>query len=263
MSEGYVMYAKTVQACVLKILCDVLRELLVDAVFQFSSEGIKLVELDNTHVVMMHLRLEARKFEEFVCEKPVNIGVNIANLHTLLKTVNASDTLTLFLEDNDRNRLGIRVENEEKRTKTEFKLNLLDIDSQDYHIPPVGFNSCIILPSAYLQKIVRDMSNVSDHVEITNIGRQLILTCSGHFCKQETVLQDTDNGAGDEGPEDELDATTIKQGVFSLKYLCQFCKCQALSANVELYIKNEFPLITQYKMALGSLKLALSPVCNE
>ena len=41
-------------------------------------------------------------------------------MHSLLKTVNTTDTLTLFLEKSDRNRLGIRVENDEKRTRTEF-----------------------------------------------------------------------------------------------------------------------------------------------
>ena len=35
-------------------------------------------------------------------------------MHSLLKTVNTTDTLTLFLEKSDRNRLGIRVENDDK-----------------------------------------------------------------------------------------------------------------------------------------------------
>jgi proliferating cell nuclear antigen len=256
-ASDYLMYAKTVQGCVLKVLLDSLNGLLVDASFQFSQEGVKLVELDNTHVVMLHLKLEARKFEEYHCEKPVSIGVNIGNLHTLLKTVNSNDTLTLFLEDGDRNRLGIRVENEEKRTKTEFKLNLLDLDTNEYNIPPVGFNSCIILPASFMQKVIRDMANLSDRVEIKNIGRQLILSCTGHFCNQETVLQDTE-GDGD----DEVD-NSIKQGVFSLRYLTMFTKVSSLSANVEIFLKNSFPLIVKYNLALGILKLCLSPIQTD
>ena len=257
--DTYSFYARTVQAPVLKVLFDALQSLLVDSVLQISSEGIKLVDLDNTHVVMLHLRLDARSFEEFHCEAPVEIGLNISNLHALLKTVNANDTLTMFLENSDANRLGIRVENDEKRTRTEFKLNLLDLDSSEYNIPPVGFNSCIVLPSAYMQKIVRDMSNLSDRVEITNVGRELILSCTGDFCKQQTVLQDTEQVEADEDAPADHDASLIKQGVFSLRYLNLFCKCSSLSPNVEIYLKNSFPLIVQYKLALGNLKLCLSP----
>lgn len=263
-SSGYIMYAKTVQACVLKVLMDSLSSLLVDTTLQFSSDGVKLIELDNTHIVMIHVRLDARKFEEFYCETPVNIGVNIGNLHTLLKTVNSSDTLTLFLSNDDRNRLGIRVENEEKKTSTEFKLNLLDLDAHEYTIPPVAFSSMIVLPSTYFQKIMRDMSYLSDRVEIKNIGRQLILSCSGNFCQQETVLRDTDEPVREgEEDEDDKDPALINQGVFSLKYLVMFTKCSSLNPNVQIFVRSEFPCICVYDMSLGSVRLCLSPYTAE
>jgi len=264
--EAYSMYASTVQACVLKVLFDSLRELLVDTVIQFSPAGVKLVDLDNTHVVMLNLRLDAKNFEEFHCDADgVAIGVNVANLHALLKTVNTNDTLTLFLERADSNRLGISVQNDEKRTKTEFKLNLLDIDAAEYNIPPVGFNSCIVLPSTYLQKIVRDMSNLSEQVEIRNVGRELVLICNGHFCRQETVLQDTEIGEAPDGGDgaENHDATLIKQGVFSLRYLSMFTKCSSLAPNVEIYLKNAFPLVLRFNISLGELKLCLSPIQTD
>lgn len=261
-SSGYIMYAKTVQACVLKVLMDSLSSLLVDTTLQFSADGVKLLELDNTHIVMIHVRLDARKFEEFYCETPVNIGVNIGNLHTLLKTVNSSDTLTLFLSNDDRNRLGIRVENEEKKTSTEFKLNLLDLDVHEYTIPPVAFGAEVILPSTYFQKIVRDMSYLSDRVEIKNIGRQLILSCSGNFCQQETILRDTDEPVRDDEDEGK-DPATINQGVFSLKYLVMFTKCSSLCPNIVLLVKSEFPAVCVYDMSLGSVRLCLSPYTSD
>lgn len=258
---AYCMYARTVQACVLKVLMDAVKDLLVDTTLQFSEEGVKLIALDNTHVVMIHLRLEAKRFEEYYCEAPVSIGVNLANFQKLLKTVNTTDTLTMFLESNDRNRLGIRVENEDKRTKTEFKLNLLDLDGTNFEIPPISFNSCIMLPSAYFQKIVRDMAGISDRVEMKNVGKQLILTCKGDFCAQETVLQD-DNKMDDDD-EDTSELNTIVQGNFSLKYLVLFTKCAALSQTVSLFLKNNYPLVVEYNLALGSLRLCLSPQVDE
>jgi proliferating cell nuclear antigen len=249
---------------------DSIKDLLVDTTMSFSKDGIKLVALDNTHVVMIHLKLDAKRFEEFYCDTPVSIGVNLANFQKLLKTVNTSDTLTLFLEHNDRNRLGIRVENEEKHTKTEFKMNLLDLDSSNFDIPPLSFNSCIMLPSAYFQKIIRDMASISEKVELKNVGKQFSLTCCGDFCSQETILKDTDQGAGigdDPLGDDSMTGGdgdgVIVQGMFSLRYLVLFTKCSALCQTVELFMKSDFPLIVNYNLALGSLKLCLSPMCED
>ncbi len=156
----------------------------------------------------------------------------------------------------------MRVENDDKRTRTEFKLNLLDLDKQEYAIMPVGFNSCIVLPSADLQKIVRDMAGISERVEIRNIGRELVLKCTGNFCNQETVLQGYDDDDEDDDAPADHDASLIKQGVFPLRYLLMFTKCSSLSSNVEIYLKNMFPLIMKYKLVLGDLKLCLAPLAD-
>ena len=50
------------------------------------------------------------------------------------------------------------------------------------------------------------------------------------------------------------------QGVFSLKYLMLFTKCTNLCNQIQMYIKNDYPLIIQYTVAsLGYIKLCLAP----
>jgi proliferating cell nuclear antigen len=116
----------------------------------------------------------------------------------------------------------------------------------------------ITLPSSDFQKIVRDMSNLSEYVEIKNINNQLIFTCKGDFCQQETVLSDNDNGVHSITTKNMND---IVQGVFKLKYLVLFTKCTNLCNTVELYLKNDYPIIVRWSVAsLGEIKLALAPV---
>ena len=48
--------------------------------------------------------------------------------------------------------------------------------------------------------------------------------------------------------------------MISLKYLVLFSKCTNLCNSVELFLKNDFPLITKYNIAsLGEIKLCLAP----
>jgi hypothetical protein len=54
---------------------------------------------------------------------------------------------------------------------------------------------------------------------------------------------------------------SIVQGIFQLKNLFLFTKCTNLCASMELYLKNDAPLIIQYAVAnLGSVKLVLAPI---
>lgn len=246
---------KTVQASSFKILIEALKELLTDTCIEFDDTGLKIIAMDSSHIVLVHLKLEASKFEHFYCRNKISIGVNMLNLHKLIKTINSTDTLTLFMDDININHLGIKIENSDKNTKTIYKLNLLDLDNPHISIDPTEFSSVITLPSTDFQKICRDMSNVSDLVEIKNICNQLIFSCKGDFCCQETILSDSDcnNNNGNTN-------STIVQGVFKLKYLVLFTKCTNLCNTVECYLKNDYPLIIQYAVAsLGIIKLCIAP----
>jgi proliferating cell nuclear antigen len=248
---------RTVQAGAFKTLIEALKELLTDTCVEFDDSGMKVVALDMSHTVLVHLRLDASKFEFYQCDAPITIGVNMLNLHKLIKTINNHDTLTLFIDKDDINHLGVRIENGEKNTRTTYKLNLLDLDKEDMTVPPVEFNSVIAMPATDFQKIIRDMSNLGDFVEVKNINSQLFFTCDGEFCHQETVLSDSSAGVS---TINNKQAGEIVQGLFNLKYLVLFTKCTNLCNTIELYLKNDYPIVIKYAVAsLGEIKLCLAP----
>jgi proliferating cell nuclear antigen len=255
-NPSYSLEIKTVQSSVFKILIEALKEILTDTVIEINEQGLKIVTLDNTHVILVHLKLDASKFEHYHCDAPKTIGINMLNFYKIIKTINSNDTLTLFMKKNDHNHLGVEIENREKNTKTTYKLNLLDLNNTKMEIPPSVFNSVITLPSTEFQKICRDMHNLAEFVEIKTINKELILACKGDFCSQETVLRDSDSVT----VEHENNEMDIVQGVFNLKFLCLFTKATNLSKMVELYLKNDYPLIVRYSVAsLGEIKMCLAP----
>jgi hypothetical protein len=94
-------------------------------------------------------------------------------------------------------------------------------------------------------------------IEFRNIGDKLTLSCKGDFCHQETILgsEKSQSITIKKTSEDQ----EIIQGIFSLKYLSIFTKCTNLSSNVEIYLKNNYPIILRYTIAsLGEIKLCLS-----
>ena len=101
------------------------------------------------------------------------------------------------------------------------------------------------------------MSGLTDTLELKSVDNLLILSCKGDFAQQETCIRETHSGLSflkNQNPEE------IVQGIFALKHLVLFSKCTNLCNSVELYLKNDYPLIIKYTVAsLGEIKLCLAP----
>ena len=100
---------------------EALKEILTDANIELDSQGIKIMTMDPTHTVLVHLKLEGAKFEKYACgngNNKITIGVSMLCLFKLIKTMNNNDTLSLYIEKDDPNRLGIRIENGDKNSVT-------------------------------------------------------------------------------------------------------------------------------------------------
>lgn len=260
MTNNYVLEVKTVQAAAFRILTEALKEILTDANFVFDETGLKVMAMDSSHTVLVHLKLTANNFEYYHCKNKKILGINMINFFKLIKTMGNSDTLTLYIDQDDESSLGIKIENSEKNSITKYKLNLMDLHEDNISIPPAVFDSVITMPSVDFQKICRDMHNLSDNIEIRSLENQIIFSCKGHFASQETIIGETNSGLSfvkNQNPEE------IVQGIFALKHLVLFSKCTNLCSSIELYLKNDYPLIIKYAVAsLGEIKLCLAPKCD-
>jgi proliferating cell nuclear antigen len=257
----YLFELKTVQSSAFRILVEALKEILTDANIELDSSGLKIMTMDPSHTVLIHLKLDASKFEKFVCPNKLTIGISMMCLFKLIKTMNNNATLTLYMDKDDTNKLGINIENGDKNSLTKYKLNLMDLPQENIDIPPAVFESVLTMPSNDFQKISRDMFNIADNMEIKSVSNQLIFSCKGDYAEQETLLGETQNGMiflQNNNPDDVI------QGIFSLKHLVLFTKCSNLCNSIELYLKNDYPLIIKYNVAsLGSIRLCLAPKNND
>lgn len=256
-TNQFLFNIQTVQASAFRILVESLKDILTDCNFIIDSSGIKLIATDNSRNVLIHMKLLSENFDYFYCGKKIVIGINMTNMFKLIKTMGNNDILTLFLENSNTNQLGIQINNKEKSLQTIYKLNLLDINDEDIVIPDATFETALSLPSSDFQKIVRDMMNIGDLIEIKSVGSELILNCQGDFACQETSLSETNNGLqfSQTSP-----AETPIQGIFSLKYLLLFTKCTNMCNQIHIHIKNDYPLVIVYSVAnLGEIKLCLAP----
>ena len=64
--------------------------------------------------------------------------------------------------------------------------------------------------------------------------------------------------------ENEEKNNNIVQGVYELKALSLFSRCSQMCPTIQLYIRNDSPLVIKYNVAdMGSVHLILSPINND
>ena len=257
------MEAKTVQTGAVRTLTEALKCILVEMSLLFDSDGIRMIAMDNTRTVLVHLRLYADKFEKYSYKHTAGkfiIGVNTDHLYRIVRTATNDDTITFYIEENDPNTLGILLEDGEKKQVTRYKLNLLDRDEPDLQLPEAEFSAHITMPSLDFQKICRDMTLLgAKTVEINNVNTSLTFSCKGHFASRTTIMGDSEN----EFNITKKISDEIITGTFSLPHLVLFTKCTNLCNNLEIHMKNNWFIMIRYVVAnLGSIQLCLMPCSN-
>jgi proliferating cell nuclear antigen len=252
--EGHALFLRSIQGNAIRTLFEVLKEIVHDVVLRIDPTGVRLLTIDGARCALVYMRLRADAFEEFRCEGSFNLGINMASMFKLVKTSGSHDTITLYMASPASHELGIKIQNAEKNSVTDFQLKLLDVDEDCMDLPAVDFDNVITMPSAFFQRLCRDMLNIADTMYIRSSGSQLVLGCNGDFARQETVIGETDAGMNIRATSDK-----VIEGHFSLKYLSLFCKAANLSNTIELFLKERYPLILKYNVAsLGELRFCVA-----
>jgi proliferating cell nuclear antigen len=59
---------------------DSIKELVTDANFDCAPTGFSLQAMDSSHVSLVALLLRADGFEHYRCDRPISMGMNLANM---------------------------------------------------------------------------------------------------------------------------------------------------------------------------------------
>lgn len=266
--DNCVLLIRTVQISPIRNLFSAQKDIVGDLTLLFTKDGLRIVNFDKTHTILVNVSLQAAKFEQFLCKpEKIVICANSLHLFKVISTMSNDDTLTMYIENCDYHdgvvsHLGLQYDNGDIRQCYSQKLRLIEPDTEELIIPDIEYSTIINLPSSDFQKSIRDLSSISDRIEIKSVGSDLIFSSEGSFASSKIYRSEMDMFMG--FTQRPSDPSCVVQGIFSLKSLSQFIKCTPLCSTVEIYLSNDLPLICSYDVAsLGSIKLCLSSLTSS
>ena len=262
MSNERVLEIKSVQVSPIRNMITALKDVLTDATITFTKQGMKIINFDKTHTILVNVMLHATKFEHYRCDPDkIIVCANTLHLFKVISTMSNDDTLCIYIDKQDYHDgvvsyLGLQYENGDIKQFYSQKLRLIEPDTEELVVPDVEYQTVINMPTTDFQKIIRDMTGISDRIEIKSVGNDLIFYCEGNFASSRIYRSES---GGNMEFVNKPDATTVVQGEFSLKSLSHFIRCTPLCSNLEIYIGNDLPFIVKYDVAsLGAIKLCLA-----
>jgi proliferating cell nuclear antigen len=277
-SDKYILELHTSQCTKFKYLFSVIRDLLFDCNIHFDDSGMKICNLDNSKVALVHLRLprgDKGCFSYYHCPKPIILGVSITALHKYLGYISQNNkyTLKLMVAADKPHELILEIVNDADMDVQRFHMKLLDLEMDEGGLEGERFSCIINMPSSKFQNYCRCHALVGDVMDIITVGDRVELNTEPDGGAGGDTAYSVIKTTSSEDDEEE-DSPAVKDktsilltdrddtiaGRFSLRFLQMFAKAQNLSPNVIIYFKQNFPLVLLYKMRdFGELKFALAP----
>lgn len=112
--ESLIFSFKTIQCTAFRILIEGMKEILNETNMIFDEGGIKILTTDNSHSVLVHVKLEGQHFEEYICNQKTMIGINLFYFYKLIRGIGNNDTLSVYMTKDNLNCIFIKIENSEK-----------------------------------------------------------------------------------------------------------------------------------------------------
>ncbi|HHQ45049.1 MAG TPA: proliferating cell nuclear antigen (pcna) [Candidatus Altiarchaeales archaeon] len=222
---------------------DAIASILDEGTFIIDSDGMHLRAMDPSQIAMLDFNLPASSFESFELDRPIDIGIDFAEMSKITKRVKAEDKIHLSLDK----RLGMTFKGDTTRS---FKIAVIDAHSSPPKEPQIEFTSSAKIPPAIIKEALKDAELVSNHVALS-IDDGFNIACDGDTGSVEIRL-----------PEEKLlslEKKSASRAVFSLDHLNNILKEAEPPSIVQVKLRTDAPLQISYSIGDSKLVYYLAP----
>jgi proliferating cell nuclear antigen len=226
--------------------------ILVDeATFHLNTDGVQLRAMDPSRVAMIDFQWPKTIFDEYQCDQPQKMCINITELLKLIRRTSKDETIELTLTP-ETPKLRITITGKYTRT---FNMPTLEPQEEEVPTPKVTFKTTAKTTTDGLRQAIEDAQLVSDHVKIEADGEKLVLNATGDLMGANIELK--------KGSDALLDLQTQEpaKATYSLSYLAEIVKAASATSEIAtLQFANDMPIqIDFHQPKEGKLTFYLAP----
>ncbi len=211
-------------------------ELVTEAKFKVTKNGLELVAMDAANVAMVIFNMLSTCFTQYEVKDDEEMAINLNNLKQILRRAKGDDILTLETEES---RLKVQMKSNTVRS---FTIPTLEIESKEQRVPELSFPYSIEMESGLLSDSMDDVSVVAESVTFLGEKGQMSIKAEGDLSKAFIEIKPND-------------VTVIKADIddkfkskYSLEYLKKMVAAGKLVERATLKFNTDYPLKLEYKL---------------
>ena len=138
-----------------------IKTLVEEATFEASTESLSFRAMDPSHVALVDLYWPNSAFEKYECDKQFKFSMRVEDLVKLIGRSDTKDNVEISSTEEDA--IMMKFMNGYKR---EFIIHLIESSTATAPLPKLEFDTKITLTKSVFEKVLSDVSVVSDQVTI-------------------------------------------------------------------------------------------------
>jgi proliferating cell nuclear antigen len=179
--------AKTASSLEWKAIAAAVKTLVEEATFEANSEGLTFRAMDPSHVALVDLALPNSSFASYEADKPFKFSVRVEDLVKLISRAETKDSIEIGSTEEET--ISVKLSNGYKR---EFTIHLIESTMGAAPLPKLEFDTKAKLTKTILEKVLGDISVVSDQVTINATKEKLTFSGKSDVGKAEINLAAND-----------------------------------------------------------------------
>jgi proliferating cell nuclear antigen len=206
-------YAKTATSVEWKAVASAIKTLVEEATFDATNEALTFRAMDPSHVALVDLHWPNSSWVKYECDKPFKFSLRVEDLVKLIGRSDTKDSVEISSTEEDA--VAVRFTNGYKR---EFTIHLIESSMGTAPLPKLEFTTKVTLTKTIFEKVLSDISVVSDQVTIQAAKEKLSFSGKSDIGKAAIDLQKNDADVLD------LKSDADDKATYSIDYLLNFMK---------------------------------------
>lgn len=215
----------------------IISELVTEAKFKATSDGLELVAMDPANVAMVIFKLLSSSFTKYEVPKTEEISINLNSLKQILRRAKGDDMLSL--ETTEDHKLKVQMKSTTLRS---FSIPTLDLEDREQKVPQLNFPIVVDMEARLLTEAIEDVSVVAESVTFLGDKLQLLVKAEGDLSRALIEINHSEQTNIRMEKEEKLKAK------YSLEYLKKMVAGEKLHNRVTLSFNTDYPLRLDYKI---------------
>lgn len=228
-----------------KTCISAIANLIDEAAFKLTPDGIKMKAMDPSHVALVDFELPKAAFVEYDVKQPIVLGIDLQEMNKIMGRAKPEDEFILAF-DEEKNRLELTFKGVSTRR---FSLPLIDIKEAELPEPKLEFTASANVAAGAIQDGLRDAELVGDNVKFSLDKDEFIMYTESDKGTTELKLRKGDAGLA------KLSVKQPARAMFNINYLVDMTRAASSSDIITVNLGSNLPIQLNFPIAEGKGKL--------